>query len=137
LVIPSALVLIAFGPLLIEVLLQRGAFSAESTRLVAYALTFYALGLMGHATLEIVVRAFYALHDTWTPVLVGMGAMALNIALGLWWVNSLQHGGLALANSVATTLEALLLLWLLSRRMHGIEGRRLLDSVVRSTLAAL
>lgn len=137
LVIPAGVVLIVYGAPLVRILLERGEFTAASTRMVAFALAFYGVGLVGHAALEIIVRAFYALHNTWTPVLVGVAAMALNIVLGIWWVNYWQHGGLALANSVATSIEALLLFVLLRRLMRGVEGRRLLDSMARSLLAAL
>ena len=54
---------------------------AASTSLVAWALLWYACGLVGHGLVEIVSRAFYALHDTKTPVLVGVGAMSLNLAV--------------------------------------------------------
>ncbi|MGL4649742.1 MAG: murein biosynthesis integral membrane protein MurJ, partial [Caldilineaceae bacterium] len=135
-VVPSALALILFGPLLVEVLLERGAFGADSTALVATALALYALGLVGHATLEITVRAFFALHNTWTPVIVGVGALALSIVLGIWWVEPLGFGGLALANSVATTLEALLLVWLVRRLLGSIEGRALANSLWRTLVAA-
>ncbi len=135
-VLPSAAALIVFGRPLVALLFERGAFGPDSTALVAGALAVYALGLMGHATLEISVRAFFALHNTWTPVVVGVAAMALNILLGIWWVRPLGFLGLALANSVATSLEALLLVWLLRRRLGSIEGRALLDSLLRSGLAA-
>ena len=104
--------------------------------MVAYALQFYALGLVAHSAVEITVRAFYALHNTWTPVLVGVAAMSLNIALSLLWVDALGYGGLALANTTATTLEMLFLLWLLRRRMHGLDGRRLAGTIARSIAAA-
>lgn len=136
LIIPSAVGLITFGSMIVRLLLERGSFTADSTTLVAYALLFYALGLVGHAALEILVRAFYALHNTWTPVLVGVGAMVLNILLGIWWVQSLGFGGLALANSTATLLEAFLLLMLLRRRLGGLDGRALAASVGRTALAA-
>jgi putative peptidoglycan lipid II flippase len=51
-------------------------------------------------------------------------------------VRPLDFGGLALANTVATSLEALLLLALLRRRMGGIDGRRLADSLLRTVVAA-
>jgi putative peptidoglycan lipid II flippase len=136
LIIPSAVGLITFGSMIVRLLLERGSFTAESTALVAFALAFYALGLVGHASLEIMVRAFYALHNTWTPVLVGVGAMVLNILLSIWWVRYLGFGGLALANSVATLLETLLLLILLRRRLGGIDGRALAFSAGRTALAA-
>ena len=136
LIIPSAVGLLTFGAVIVRLLLERGQFTASSTQMVATALAFYALGLAGHATLEITVRAFYSLHNTWTPVLVGVGAMALNVALSLWLVTPLGFGGLALANSTATTLEALLLLAILRRSMGGLDLRRLADSLLRTAAAA-
>ena len=137
LTIPAAVGLYLLRIPLITILLERGEFTTESTELVAFALQFYAIGLVAHGVVEIVVRAFYALHDTWTPVLVGIGAMVLNILFSLWWVHTLQHGGLALANSVATTIEMGLLLWLLRRRLGGLEGTRLLQAVGRHLTAAI
>jgi len=137
LTIPAAVGLYVLRIPLIQVLLERGNFTAESTAMVAFALQFYAIGLVAHSGLEITVRAFYALHDTMTPVLIGIGAMILNILFSLWWVRYLGFGGLALANSVATTLEMALLLTLLRRRMGGIEGRRLTRAVLSSGVAAI
>ncbi len=136
LTIPAAVGLFVLRVPLIQVLLERGEFTRRSTLAVAYALQFYALGLVAHATVEIVVRAFYALHDTATPVIVGVGAMALNILLSLWWIRHWSYGGLALANSVATGLEMATLLWLLHRRIQGLAWRPLAGGVLRSLLAA-
>jgi len=137
LTIPAAVGLYMLRTPLVQVLLQRGAFNADSTAMVAYALQFYAMGLAAHAVVEMTVRAFYALHDTWTPVRIGVVAMVLNIVFSLWWVRWWSYGGLALANSVATGLEMVALLWLLQRRMDGIELRQLLQTVVRSGVAAI
>ena len=135
-IIPAALVLYLLRIPLITALFQRREFGAESTALVAYALQFYAAGLIAHAVVEITVRAFYALHDTWTPVVIGIGAMIINIGLSFWWVQRWGHGGLALANSTATTLEMILLLWLLRRPIGGFNGRSLLLALGRQVLAA-
>lgn len=134
--VPAAVGLFIFGGALIGVLFERGAFTSEMTLLVAYALRFYAIGLAGHAALEIVVRAFYALHDTWTPVFVGMATMILAIGLSIWWVGVLGFGGLALASSIAVLLETALLLALLRPRMGGIEGKELAVSLARTSVAA-
>lgn len=136
LTIPAATALFLLRVPVIRLLFERGEFTAQSTAMVAYALQFYALGLVAHSAVEITVRAFFALHNTWTPVLVGMAAMTLNIALSLLWVGALGHGGLALANTTATTLEMVFLLWLLRGRMGGLEGRRLAGTIVRSGLSA-
>ena len=136
LTIPAAVALYLLRIPLITLLFQRREFTAESTALVGYALQFYAIGLVAHAVVEIVVRAFYAMHDTWTPVAVGIGAMILNIGLSFWWVQRLEHGGLALANSIATTVEMLLLLWLLQRHIGALDYRRLGLAIGRQVGAA-
>ena len=51
--------------------------------MTAYALAFFSFGLVAHSLLEVITRAFYALHDTWTPVKIGLLAMVINGALGL------------------------------------------------------
>jgi putative peptidoglycan lipid II flippase len=140
--VPAAVGLLVLRRPLVALLFERGAFQAASTDAVAWALAFYALGLVGHAGVEIVVRAFYALHDTWTPVWVGGLAMFLNVVLSLTlpgvfaWMGLPAHGGLALANSVATLLEMGGLMVLLRPRLGGVEGRVLGASVARSGLAA-
>jgi putative peptidoglycan lipid II flippase len=111
------------------VLYEGGEFSTTATQMVAWALLWYSLGLIGHSLVEVLSRAFYAVHDTRTPVLVGVGAMSLNILLSIVfsrWFQSLgwmAHGGLALANSLATGLESLILLVLVRKKLQGINGR--------------
>lgn len=137
LIIPASVGLLVAREPLIALLLQRGKFSAESTALVAFALQFYALGLIGHSILEIITRAFYALHDTRTPVLIGGAAMLLNIALSLILIGPLSFGGLALANTIATLMESLTLLWLLRARMGGVDGRLLAPAALKMGIAAV
>ena len=72
LAIPAAAGLFVWRVPLVRLLLERGEFTAHSTALTAAALAFYAFGLIGHSALEILARAFYALHDTRTPVTVGV-----------------------------------------------------------------
>jgi len=136
LTIPASMGLFVLRVPLIRLLLERGAFGPASTAAVAYALAFYAWGLIAHAVVEIACRAFYALHDTLTPVLVGLSAMALNILLSLALLGPLRHGGLALANTVATSLEMLVLLMLLRRRLGGLEEQRVSLAAGRATLAS-
>lgn len=135
LTLPAAVLLAVLRLPLVQMLFQRGSFSLESSQAVAYALQFYAVGLVAHAVVEIVVRAFYALHDTLTPVLIGVGAMALNILLSLLWIGWLSYGGLALANSAATGVEMFVLVWLLGRRLGRVDLRGLMGSLWRSAVA--
>jgi putative peptidoglycan lipid II flippase len=131
LTLPAAVGLWVLDMPLVRMLFEHGKFDPHSTQMVVFALHFYALGLISHAIVEIGVRVFYALHDTWTPVVVGVIAMAFNVLLSFALVGVLQHGGLALANSIATTLEMLSLLALLNRRVGGLQLQTLVTSLAR------
>ena len=134
--IPAAALLYVLDRATIGVLFEHGEFNARSTDMVVFALQFYLLGLLAHSALEIIVRAFYAVQNTITPVAVGIAAMILNISLSLLLVRPLSFGGLALANSTATTVEMLVLLWLLRKRLGGIDGRSVWGTLLRSTVGA-
>ncbi len=142
LAIPAAVGLIVLRLPLVQLVFQRGAFTETSTEMVAWALALFALGLPAHSVVEIVVRAFYAMHDTKTPVAVGIGAMGLNVVLSLVFIRAFEavgwmpHGGLALSNSLATTVEMAVLLGIIRRRLEGLEGRRLASSLARIGLAS-
>jgi putative peptidoglycan lipid II flippase len=141
LAIPATIGLILLRRPIVSFLYQGNQFSAESTSLVAWALLWYAFGLVGHGFVEILSRAFYALHDTKTPVLVGVGAMSLNLVLSFlftWLFRQLgwmPHGGLALANSTATLIESVILLALMRTRLTGLEGNKLLLSFIKALIA--
>jgi len=143
LALPASIGLILLRKPLVVLLYQRGEFDAYSTELVAWALLWYAAGLLGHSLVEILSRAFYSLHDTKTPVIVGAIAMSLNVLFSLGFsdlfrqIGWLPHGGLALANSLATALETLGLLYLMSRRLNGLQGRRVWIGFMQAGLAGL
>lgn len=134
---PASLALILLGRPLLELLYQRGAFDARATDAVYGALCCYALGLMGHASLELAARAFFARQDTVTPLLIASGSAALNIGLGVLLMTPLGHAGLALANSVAVSAEVLFLLLILRGRLRGVEGRQILRAFGKVLVATL
>ncbi len=142
---PATVAMIIFGEPVIGLLFERGEWSAESTAATAWALQFFALGIVGHSLLEVLSRAFYALSDTRTPVTIGVIAMVANIILSVIFIriigdsNSLIHGsfaGLALANSLTTLWEGAILWWLLRRRIGDLNDAYVRDGVWRALLAA-
>ncbi len=118
--VPAAVVLAILAEPIVTVLFERGAFDARATDLTAGALRFYAVGLAGHAAVEVLVRGFFAMHDTRTPVAVGVASLALHMTLS--WVFSLAmgHAGIALGLSIGVLVEAVVLAVLLRRR-GGID----------------
>jgi putative peptidoglycan lipid II flippase len=143
LAMPASLGLILLRIPLIRLLYEHGQFTAHSTEMVAWALLWYVTGLIGHSLLEIIVRAFYAQHDTRTPVGIGVLAMSLNAVLSLTLPGLFRSwgwaplGGLALANALATTLEMVILLVLMRFRLKGLHGRHLLSGAVQAALGTL
>jgi len=143
LAIPASVGLILLRQPLVTLLYQRGEFDAFSTQLVAWALLWYAAGLIGHSLVEITARAFYALHDTKTPVLVGIAAMGLNMLFSVGFallfaeIGWMPLGGLALANSLATALEAIALLVMMRRRLGGLHSKKIALSAVQGMIASL
>jgi len=141
--LPASIGLILLRKPIIITLYQRGQFDERSTELVAWALLWFAAGLVGHALVEILSRAFYAMHDTRTPVLIGILAMSLNVLFSytFTWlfarIGWLAHGGLALANSTATGLEAVALLYLMRKRLGGIEGRFIIEGTLKAAAATV
>lgn len=140
--LPASLGLIYLRQPIVSLLFERGEFTAQSTELVVWALLWYSVGLVGHSVVEILARAFYALHDTKTPVLVGAAAMSLNLVFSITFsalfvrVGWMPHGGLALANSLATALEMIGLVVLMRRRLNGLEGRHVSAGVIQAVMAS-
>ena len=143
LTLPAVVGLILLRQPLVAALLQRGAFDARSSEATAWGLLFYAFGLAGHAMVEITTRAFYALHDTRTPVIVGGAAMAANALMSLAFLSLFggmgwaPHGGLALANSLATTAEMVVLLALIHRRLGGLGWTPVITALWRMGLGCV
>ncbi len=143
LALPASLGLILLSGPIVAMLYQRGQFDALLVQMTAWALIWYAAGMVGHALIEVLTRAFYARQDTKTPVVVGMIAMTLNVffsfafAAGFARLGWMPHGGLALANSLATALEAAALLILMRRQLGGLEGKHLADGALRFVAAAV
>ncbi len=146
--IPAGIGLAVVSQPVITVLYQRGEWTSTDTAGTAWALALFSIGLAGHTVLEVLVRAFYALHDTWTPVKIGTASMALNIALSLVLIRVFGYpdstnfargpfGGLALSMSISTALESTTLWIILRRRIAGIDERRVLGGAARTLIASL
>ena len=123
--IPAALGLMVLREPIIRVLFQHGQFVAESTKLTARALLYYAIGLPALATVKLVVPAFYSTKDTKTPVVVASISLVINIVLNILFLqlffHKVQNGGPALATALATFFDFFALL-IIFRLRYGSMG---------------
>ncbi|MFT4039221.1 MAG: murein biosynthesis integral membrane protein MurJ [Thermomicrobiales bacterium] len=118
--LPASVVLFAFRTPIVQTLFQTGAFSSQSTALVAAPLAYLAAGLVSYAVVEAMTRAFYAMHDTRTPVIVGIAIVIANLGIGLALLPRMGYLALALALSLSTTIEAVALGLVLWRRLGNL-----------------
>ena len=143
LALPASIGLMLLREPLISFLYQRGKFDEHDVQLTAWALLWYAAGLVGHSIMEILTRAFYAQQDTKTPVIIGTIAMGLNVVFSFWFSSLFARigwfplGGLALANSLATALEATVLFIFMRRRLKGIEGSYIARGFLQASIATM
>lgn len=139
--LPASVGLILLARPIISMLFERGEFTTSIAQMTAWALVWYAAGLVGHSVMEVLTRAFYAQQDTKTPVIIGVIAMGLNVIFSIWFSKLFASfgwyplGGLAFANSFATALEAVVLFIFIRRRLNGIEGKSIWDGAWRIGLA--
>lgn len=132
----AALALALAGPV-IHVLLERGAFTANSTRLTATALAWYAPGVIGMAGTQVLARAYQALHAVRTMVVIGLVIIALNLVMMPAFTMVLGLRGLALAISISGLGLPVLMLAVLDRRLPSIEAGALLRWALRPVLASV
>ncbi len=135
--VPMAVGVLVFREPIIELIFERGAFDDTGTAMTARALQMYAVGILFMGWMDMLNRSFYALQDAKTPMLVAVGAVALNVALNLVLIRPLGHAGLALGTALATMASALTLLYLLRRRLGRIDGAALLRSLSVSLAGSL
>lgn len=113
---PAAVGLAALASPILTTLFQYGEFGRGDVRLASLSLMAYATGLLAFIAVKVLAPGFYARQDMKTPVRIAMIAMLANIVLNLVLVWPLRHAGLALATSISSYINALLLCGVLMRR---------------------
>lgn len=135
--LPATVGLIALGVPIINILFQRGEFTQEATHQTVYALYFYSLGLITFSGTRILASAFYSMKDTFTPVIVAVVALVVNVVFALSLMGPLRHGGLALATTLASQLNFVTLFLILRKRIGRMGGRMILSSTIKVVIASL
>lgn len=135
--LPSAVGLALLAEPIVQVLFQRGAFSAQDTLMTSRAVYGYALGLVAYAGVKVVVAAFYSLEDTRTPVKIAAWVLIANIVLNVILMIPLKHVGLALASALCAYLNLGLLLRCLRKRLGSLGGRVIARSFIKFLLPTI
>jgi len=119
--LPAMVLLVALRVSIVQVLFQYGTFGPDSTDRVANAVAWLALGLLARILIEPLTRAFYAMHDTRTPLAVSAMSVALNVGLGWLLLDRFGLTGIAFSLSLTYTLRMAALLAVISSRLGGVS----------------
>lgn len=136
LIVPVSVVLIFLKIPVVRLVLGVGRFSWSDTVLVSWTLALLSVGLVAQAAIHILVRAFYAIKNTKTPVLISVFSVIVSLVAAVILLPFYQIKGLALSMSLGAILEALLLSLAL-QRVLALDLQKILPSVFKIFLAGV
>ena len=149
LTIPAACGLIVLGEPIVRLIYERGRFDAIDTDMTAWALAAYSIGLAGYAAIKIISPAFYALDDAKTPMYVSVASILVHVVVSYSMMKLLStvgvtaerpsgfgHVGVALATSTVALFSFCTLIFLMRRRISGLNGKELFASFVKIIFAS-
>jgi putative peptidoglycan lipid II flippase len=129
--------LIALRLPIVSTLFEHGEFGRAATLATADALMYYSFGIWAIVGVRTITATFYSMQDTKTPVKIAVCGVATNILFSLILMGPMLHNGLALANSIAATVNFILLFYFLRKKLGGIGTRRIMTSFAKTGAAAL
>ena len=140
--IPATVGIIVLRAQIVRLIYGIGNFSWDNTYWTTKALLFFAVGLVAQALIPLLVRAFYSIQDTRTPLYISLVTMIINAVLSLTlpFIPSLQLGvaGIALAFSIAGIVNAILLFIWLNGKIGALDpDHKIFESTARLILASL
>ena len=130
LLVPATVGIILLRYPLIGLLLQHGEFKPSDTARTAWALLFLCIGLYAYAGRDTVTRVFYAHHDTRTPVKISAATVVINIGFSYLLMHFIGVGGLTLGTTIALSVNYVVLMWLLKRKIGVIGFGKTLRSLL-------
>jgi putative peptidoglycan lipid II flippase len=136
-IVPSTVLLLALRAQVVRVVFGAGQFDWQDTILTIDTLSFFVLSLFAQASIPLLIRVFYARHDSKTPFYIGLVSVVVNILLARYFAGYFGVVGLALAFSLAHILNFMLLWLSLKWRLGSLDEFRILVSAVKFSAAGM
>ncbi len=139
LTLPATAILIVIRIPVVRLVFGASQFNWEATVLTGATLALLSIGLAAQAVSLLLVRGFYALKDTRTPVIVSLIVVVLNIVLSLYFIVVLKFDvwSIGLANSIASVLSGVLLFWTLHFKIGKFNLRAVLAPLLKMVMATI
>lgn len=136
-IVPSTILLITLRAQIIRVVLGTGEFTWRDTVLTIDALGFFALSLFAQATIPLLTRVFYARHNSKTPFYIGLVVVVVNVFLSLFFGKRMGVAGLALAFSLSSILNFMILWMWLYFEVGDLDQKNIIKAVLKFSIAGL
>lgn len=137
LLIPLTIGIIIYRKDIISTVYERGEFDSNSTLKTAGTLLYYAIGIIGSGFVEIMNKAFYARQDTKSPLKIGIFVIIINILLSIFLGNIMSFKGLALATSISSIINAIMLILVANHNQKGILNKEIIITIFKMVACAL
>lgn len=133
--IPASVGLILLRKPLVELFYERNEFNAVSTMRTTNVIFFYSMAVWAYCGLHVIVRAFYSLKDTKTPMKIGVSMVGANLVMNFSLIWFFNVGGLAFATSISAIIQLIILFTILKRRLGVVLNRNLVLSFFKTCFA--
>jgi len=135
--IPATIGMLILAKPIVQIAYERGVFDPTATQMTVGALIFYTLGLVASSINGLIVRTFYSLHDTKTPMINSAIAVVINVIMNVILIKPLAHKGLALATSISSITSTMILLFLLRKEIGILGLSNALICGIKSSLSSI
>lgn len=137
LIIPTSIFILLLRAQIVRLVLGAGRFDWADTVMTLETLGFFSFSLFAQALIPLLARAFYAFQDTKTPVIVSLISILINIFGGLYLSKSMGVAGLALAFSIASIINVILLFVILRIKLDFLDEKKIIISLFKISLLAI
>lgn len=137
LLIPATVIFVLMRAQIVRLILGSGKFGWDDTKKTALVLGLFSISLLAQGLIPLIARGFYALKNTKTPMIISIITVVVSIALGYPLASLLGVSGLALAFSIGSFVNAILLFYYLAKIYPEIVDVEVLYSYIKITLISL
>lgn len=134
--LPATMGLIILSGPIVALLFEHGAFTAQDAQATGYTLSAFAVGLPAYVLVKILQTQFFARQDTKTPMMVAIGAVALNFTLNCFLIGPFSYVGLAFSTALSAWFNTVILGWLLFTKKWIVFDDRMKEILPRLVISS-
>lgn len=139
LTLPAMVFLVVLRIPIVRLVFGASQFNWTDTVLTGRTLAFLAVGLVAQSVILLLVRGFYALKDTKTPVIVSIITVGVNVALSFWFVKvlHLEVWSLGLSYAISSNISLFILIYFLDKKVGGFNNNVLFMPFLKMWLSSI